>query len=716
MTEDRDEIKRLKQQLEKEIIERKSAVSELEKHKQFARQMFMTIPVPVYKFTKDGDDLVLVDYNTAGLELSDGNAEKLIGTKASEFYKNKPSDIEPMRECIREKKTVEREIRVKGDMFHRDWDMITTYVFSEPDSLLAFTFDVTEKKQVDEELSRYRTQLEDLVNKRTLQLEMMNMELKKEMAERRDADDALSESEERYRFIAGLTSDFTFGGTVYPDRKMVIKWNKGSFEDITGFGINETIDGSILVEVAHPGDREKVLQHIDSYFTGTDSVKEFRVITRDKREKWVQVFGMPLRDDGRGGIEFISAAKDITDRKESEVELENRNRELRALNRIHEIFERSEETEAIMAKVIDVLLEEGNLDKGGVYFLSDKEGFLECRIIRGVDEDQSGPVRWMPVENELISELINSKDFFITEDEYRWESPDIIEFYKKNGISRIISMPVFSGNMFKASIVLCLSEDHTVSEDMLNFFKTIQIQLGIELERRDLLIDQQKYETDLKKLAGQLIKSIEEERSKIALNLHDEVGQSMIVIEGEFTMLEKRVDAGDQEMLERIKRIRDQIHDLTENVREISYSLHPAMLEDLGLLPTIQWYLDKFVRSSGIGITFETAGWDERIDQHLSLALYRIVQEALTNVVRHSRAKNVSLKLTKGYPDVIMNVVDDGKGFDVDTESSRMGLGIVGMRERVNSLNGHFILHSGPGAGTRIRVTLPLEGYKDETG
>ncbi|MBN2069990.1 MAG: PAS domain-containing protein [Candidatus Krumholzibacteriota bacterium] len=712
MTEEKEQIRRLREELDRERKERAAAEASLKKSRDVARGQFMNIPVPVFVWKKAGDDLVLVDYNKEGNKISGGNVERLIGIKASEFHKDNNAVFEVMRRCARERGIFDREVKIRGQFLKKEWDMDITFIFCEPDLVMAFTFDVTQRKQAEKELSQYRTQLEDLVNKRTLQLEMMNMELKKEMSERREAVEALRESEERYRFVAGLTSDFTFGGSIYPDRKMIIKWSKGSFEDIAGVGIDQGSDGSALFDAIHPDDMEKMLRHIDAYFLNVESVEELRIISRDNKEKWLQIYGKPLGDDGRGGVEFISAAKNITRRKQAEVELENRNRELRVLNRIHKIFEDPLGLEIIMEKVIDILLEESGLNKGGVYFPAEGSAFIECRILRGIDARTADPVCRMPMKDEMVSAIMETEDLFIPEDEFPVDDPEIIEFRKKAGISKTLSIPIFAGNTFKANIVLCLGGEQVIAGEIRDFFKTIQMQLEIELERQDLLSAQQKYETDLKKLAGQLIRSIEEERSHIALNLHDEIGQSMIVIEGEFSLLEKKIEADDTETLDRVKRIREQIHGLTETVRQVSYSLHPAMLEDLGLIPTIQWYIDNFVRNTGIKIAFETAGWDERIDQQLSLTLYRIIQESLTNVVRHSRAKNVLLKLTKGYPDVIMSVVDDGKGFELDSDEGLKGLGIVGMRERVNSQNGRFIIHSTPGEGTRIRVTLPLEGSR----
>ena len=120
------------------------------------------------------------------------------------------------------------------------------------------------------------------------------------------------------------------------------------------------------------------------------------------------------------------------------------------------------------------------------------------------------------------------------------------------------------------------------------------------------------------------------------------------------------------------------------------------------------------MRSKYLKVEVGDAGFNEELPLHVGLTLYRIAQEALANVVRHANAKNVKVNITKGYPDVIMVIKDDGKGFDTEADPTiEKGLGIIGMRERVEGMEGSFHIKSFPGKGTRIRVTLPLE---DENG
>lgn len=681
-----------------------------------ALAQFMNVPVPIYIWKNDGDDFVLAGFNKEGLKFTEGTIARYMGIKASNFHKDEPDIINDLHRCLNEKITIEKKIRLQRYLLDKVWDLAVTYVFIPPDLVLVHTVDITERLETERKLARYRDQLEDQVNERTLQLEMTNMELKNEISVRKNVETALRESEEKYRFVAELVSDYSFGGILHPDFSTTIEWSGGECEKMTGYTLDE-LNGKIgWVNSVYPDDREKARKYMASFFSRDRIISEFRIIRKDGAVRWNLAYGLSLGKTDDGGVHIICAMKDTTARKHIEIDLENRNREFRVLDRIHKIFDNFQRDETILDNVMDVLMEECDISVGAAYLPVAGYNAIECRTIRGAAKDLLEPVRVISLDDPLALAVLDKKGIYVIEEDGSETTPEIEAVKRNLEIFRVVLFSVRFGEVLKAAFVLGFSGDEDISLEKRRFFDIIRNQLGLEFERCDLLKEQIKYEKNLKNLAGNLIGSIEEEKTRIALNLHDEIGQSIIVIEGGFSMLEKKIDLADTESLGRIRRIRNQIHGLTESIREVSYSLHPAMLEDLGLIPTIQWYIDKFVENSGINVTFETAGWNERIDKQLSLALYRVTQEAFTNIIRHADAKNVSLKLTKGYPDVIMRLEDDGKGFHgTGEEKTSKGLGIVGMRERINSLNGKFTIYSSPGRGTRIKVTLPLEGFRDGT-
>jgi signal transduction histidine kinase len=275
-----------------------------------------------------------------------------------------------------------------------------------------------------------------------------------------------------------------------------------------------------------------------------------------------------------------------------------------------------------------------------------------------------------------------------------------------------VAVPVVSGGVAKALFNFGFDRKLDESIGEIAFLQLIATHLGLGLERIGLLKAEKIYEEKVKKLAGKLIQTIEEDKSRIARDLHDDIGQSIIVLIAELAEFEKTLPHEDTGTIERCRNVRKRLNDLAGATRRVAYSLalQPAMLEDLGLIPTLQWYIDTVVEPGGIEVDLAAAGFDESIPSRQAVALYRVAQEALTNAMRHSGAKKVQLKLIKGYPNIIMDIKDRGRGFPMKGDGAPGdGLGITGMRERIQHIKGTFDIQSAPGKGTRVRVTLPLE-------
>jgi signal transduction histidine kinase len=212
-------------------------------------------------------------------------------------------------------------------------------------------------------------------------------------------------------------------------------------------------------------------------------------------------------------------------------------------------------------------------------------------------------------------------------------------------------------------------------------------------------------------LLKRLIYAQEEERKRIARELHDETSQNM----ARMTMsLDRAVQASDIESRRaHLGEARGLLLKTLEGVHRIIYDLRPSILDDLGLVPALQWYAERRLSSQGINVTWEVNARDARLPTLMETALFRVVQEALTNVAKHARAENVIVSMDLGVEAVTIEVEDDGVGFEPALAlagQDAQGLGIRGMRERVGILGGRFELRSQPGDGTQLRIWIPNEG------
>jgi signal transduction histidine kinase len=212
---------------------------------------------------------------------------------------------------------------------------------------------------------------------------------------------------------------------------------------------------------------------------------------------------------------------------------------------------------------------------------------------------------------------------------------------------------------------------------------------------------------ELQHLSTRLIGAQEEERRNIARELHDEVGQALTAVQVELSIAERRLRAAGQNptVLSDAEAIAQRA--LT-TVRDISHLLHPALLDDLGLVAAIDWQAKAFESRHAIRVDVRQEGITARLPRDVELAAYRIVQEALTNIAKHAGATSCQILLRQDDGDLEVTVSDDGRGFDPAEITARRGLGLAGIRERATLLSGRVALESERGAGTRVRVRLPV--------
>jgi signal transduction histidine kinase len=214
---------------------------------------------------------------------------------------------------------------------------------------------------------------------------------------------------------------------------------------------------------------------------------------------------------------------------------------------------------------------------------------------------------------------------------------------------------------------------------------------------------------DLQRLSSQIISAQEEERRTIARELHDEVGQVLTAIKVELAIAQRAIDGAQDSghVLDSARAITD---GALQTVRDLSHLLHPALLDDLGLPAAVDWYLKGFGRRHGLRVDLLQDGMDERLTPDTEAAAYRIIQEALTNVVKHAKATTCRVYLQRLPNTVLITVEDDGAGFDPGrgaTSGHHRGLGLIGIRERAAHLRGTVRLESASGRGTRLTVELP---------
>jgi PAS domain S-box-containing protein len=406
-----------------------------------------------------------------------------------------------------------------------------------------------------------------------------------------------------------------------------------------------------------------------------------------------------------GGLEIF---KDVTERKKTEEEVWQRNRELSILNSLAVALNDVADLEQLLKFTLENVLNALRLERGAIFLIDPgaREALLQAQS--GLPNPLAGEKTQVIFKDKLL------KKYLIEEDTYLAPKPTFPSFqvsypsqsgkaapwlncflitFKGRGVG-------FFGLDIPASRVLNRHEVHLIGS-LGNF-------LGGAIENTKLLETIRQHRQELSQLTEKLFQSQEEERRRIARELHDEAGQSLTAIKLGLDRLEENHSPNDALLKGEIDEIRKMIKRTSSEIRRLSYHLHPTLLIDLGLEPALDLYFKEIENHSSLDIEFNMVGFDQRLNPDIETVLYRFSQEALTNALKHSGAETFVLSIIKSYPRIIFQAEDDGVGFDTQiVGKDKRSLGIIGMRERATLLGGTFQLRSFPDQGTRIRIEIP---------
>ena len=212
-------------------------------------------------------------------------------------------------------------------------------------------------------------------------------------------------------------------------------------------------------------------------------------------------------------------------------------------------------------------------------------------------------------------------------------------------------------------------------------------------------------------LSKRVIRLQEEERKRISRELHDEIGQALTSISIDLETIKRNLPPGSAS-IKKLLETQSLANEVTENIRRISYDLRPTILDDLGLVSALRWYTNRFSKIANMDVKLQTTISEERLSNESKILLYRAVQEALTNVLKHSKANKVKIQLKSNDKFVELRIEDNGVGFRVkkvlDTEKKDGSLGLLGMHERIKLVGGTLDIISSPGKGTKLLIRVPL--------
>ena len=531
------------------------------------------------------------------------------------------------------------------------------------------------------------------------------IEIFKDISEIKRLQEEITGRERKYRRVFEGSHDMIYTTNRRGD---ILDINEAGVE-MLGFPSKKNLLASITAKDLYrkPDGREKFLKIINR----AGFIKDYEVEFAKNNGAALQVLMSSRRYENTetGDVEYEGIIKDITHRKHIEEVIRQRNRELSILNSVAVALNNSMDLDHILKVTLRNVLSALHIDRGGLFLINREEKSVRLQVKTGLPKEAEGAKNnVMFKDEELKNDLIDRKVRLTPKSTFP-------SFQMKYASANGTDIPWLSCYLitFKGQGVgffgLNIPRERELDRHEVHLLGSLGNFLGGAIENARLMKTIRMHRQELRRLTEKLFQSQEEERRRIARELHDEAGQSLTAVKLSLDRLEEKHANGNVRIQVEIEAIRKMVRRTSSEIRRLSYHLHPTLLIDLGLEPALNLYFKETRLHSGLDIEFNMVGFNKRLDPDTETVFYRFTQEALNNVLKHSGAEKFWLSIIKSYPGIIFVAEDDGVGFDTDVVGKdKRSLGLLGMRERASLLGGTFQLRSSPGQGTRIRINIPF--------
>lgn len=530
------------------------------------------------------------------------------------------------------------------------------------------------------------------------------LEIFKDITELKRLQDAVSTREKNYRRIFNGSHDMIYATNLQGN---ILDINQAGV-DLMGYQTKAQLLSSIEAPDLYrkPEDRSKFIAVINREGSVKDYEAEFK--KKDGTPLHVLISSRRYEDSQTGDIEYEGIIKDITQRKFSEEIIQQRNRELSILNSIAVALNHTMDLNHILKVTLEKVVKVLQLERGGLFLIDPTANKIRLHVRHNLPQTGSDDADEIVFRDEMLKKHLLERNSALTPEAV---FPAFKIHYRAAGSQTHLWLTCFLISFSSRAMGffgLSIPRTRVLSHHELHVMGSVGNFLGSAIENIRMMGTIRRHRQELRQLTEKLFQSQEDERRRIARELHDEAGQSLTAVKLGLDRLEEKHMAA-AGLKDDITEIRQMIQRTASEIRRMSYYLHPTLLIDLGLEPALNLYFKEIEKHSGLEIEFQMVGFDNRLDPDIETVLYRFSQETLTNTLKHSGAEKFRLFMIKSYPRIIFLAEDDGVGFDTEIMGrDNRTLGLLGMRERASLLNGKFNLRSQPGEGTRIRIEIPF--------
>jgi len=393
-------------------------------------------------------------------------------------------------------------------------------------------------------------------------------------------------------------------------------------------------------------------------------------------------------------------------------------RRLSALNQIAGTVSQSLELDQVLSSAIDSVVNVMQVDIAWIFLLDVEAGELTLTVHRGIPEEVVNGVDRLKIGEGFNGRVAQTGEPMFVEDASQ-DSRLTREVVSKHNIRSLLIVPLKHRGQVNGTLCVAMYRHRVFGQGEIELLSAIGNQIGVAVENARLYQQQQavaeqrrSIQENLRFYLHQVTKAQEEERKRISRELHDDTIQALVVLSRELDTLSANKSLSERNR-ERLEQLWKRVNDIMQGVRRLSQDLRPAALDRLGLLPALERLASDMAAFSGIQAGIKVTGTQRRLSEEVELLLFRIVQEALRNIWRHSEASEAEILAEFERGRVRVTVCDNGRGFllpdNIDALARDGKLGLAGMQERARLIGGTLTVQSETGKGTTLTVEVPIQ-------
>ena len=436
------------------------------------------------------------------------------------------------------------------------------------------------------------------------------------------------------------------------------------------------------------------------------------------RDRYVEVSASPLRDSSGKITQVVELTRDVTESKKQEKRILEANRHLLALNAIASTASQSLSLDIILNSALDKVLELIEGEVGGVLLLDEKSQTLSYRAHRGLSDQFVRGIAGIALGEGIAGRVAELGETLLVDDVSKDPRVSRRLVVAEEGLKAFVAVPLKSKEKVVGVLTIASGKPRPFHQQEVQLLTAVGHQLGIAIENAQLYQELQLKEQMRAELLRQIITAQEDERRRVARELHDVTSQALATLAVRVEALAAMPESSVKGMETQLEGIKALLDTTSKDVHGLIYDLRPSLLDDLGLPAALRSCAHNSLDAAGVEVYLEVVGQERRLSPEVETALFRIVQEAITNIASHARAESAYISLEFKEKSVSVQVEDDGIGFDFSggfsSASVGHGAGLLGMRERAELLGGTLTINTEPGGGTRVSVEIPVDwGQQD---